>query len=864
MTRAREQNQRGVALLLVLLSLILLSAIGLALMFSANTETSIAANYRDKQMALYAAQAGLQEARDRLNRFNASSPYYIPPPADMPTATHPENVIYILNPAPGETVDPWDSSSPYFDSALCNQSFPELANSLCSNGKPPANKSYTAIVNSAHFSGGAVNPYYLQTSGTATPLPYKWVRIMYKADNSTPVRVADSNAGTQVCWDEAHKSQTLKLTGYSPNCSASGGIVTSVTLVPGNDGGHGYNVSSPPAVTLSGGNGSGATATAIVAPVDSHGVASIHVDNPGLLYDVAPTVSISAPDLGGTQATATATISPLSGGPIDQVTLTTPGGCYQTNSPLPSVTISGGSGTGAAVSASMTGQTCVYSWAASGSCKAQAGGTVNVTGTGGFQSTITFKNGNGNVSATGVVTNGGSGLTPSSPPNLSVGGCTITPSFTYGYQIQSLNKTASGTNYSNPTVSIAGGNRVGSAPAATATTINSLGGQVISINITNPGSGYSSTPTVTFTRAGTSGAGAAGTAALGSTAIGQIVGFNITNAGTGYSATPTVTIAGSGGAQAVATVSKGDYKGNVFLVTAFARAKGGSIAIQEMEMANLWATTSSFDFKVPAGMTLAGPSPTFGAPSSTNMVINGVDANSCGETSNGKLPAIGVYNTTPPPVPPLLNADQTVKNSLPKPSNYIGINGSADVHDVSQQIGDPTTAATGLEAEVAAIASMQGANHITGDSNGTCSNTVISTNSCIPLGNSSHDGITVVDGNATVGPVAGYGILVVRGDLTMDGNFSWSGIILVIGDGVVNWGGGGNGQITGAIYVANTKGGSGTLSLGSPDANWAGGGGNGVQYDHCRADDLMAKVPFVAQPASKPTRILSMRTLSNQ
>jgi hypothetical protein len=282
-----------------------------------------------------------------------------------------------------------------------------------------------------------------------------------------------------------------------------------------------------------------------------------------------------------------------------------------------------------------------------------------------------------------------------------------------------------------------------------------------------------------------------------------------------------------------------------------------------MEMANLWET-SSFDFKVTGAMTLAGPNPSFSPPSSNNMVINGVDGNTCGETSNGKLPAIGVYNTNPPPLPPALNADQQVIQSLPKPGNYQGINATADVHDVSQEIGSPTTAGQGLEAEVSAIIAMPGTQHITGNANGTCSNTAISTNSCIPLGSSTQDAITVVDGNATIGPVSGYGILVVRGDLVMDGNFSWSGIILVIGNGNITWNGGGNGQVTGAVYVANTHGGSGSMTLASPDATWNGGGGNGIQYDHCRSDKLMAKVPFVAQPSNKPVRILSMRTLGNQ
>jgi Tfp pilus assembly protein PilX len=86
----------------------------LAMMFSADTETAIAANYRDKQVALYAAQSGLQEARDRIQ----------PSTGDIAAAGVPSllpsagaaNVVYILNPGKGETITdikPWVPTNKY-------------------------------------------------------------------------------------------------------------------------------------------------------------------------------------------------------------------------------------------------------------------------------------------------------------------------------------------------------------------------------------------------------------------------------------------------------------------------------------------------------------------------------------------------------------------------------------------------------------------------------------------------------------------------------------------------------------------------------------------------------------------------------
>jgi hypothetical protein len=91
-----------------------------------------------------------------------------------------------------------------------------------------------------------------------------------------------------------------------------------------------------------------------------------------------------------------------------------------------------------------------------------------------------------------------------------------------------------------------------------------------------------------------------------------------------------------------------------------------------------------------------------------------------------------------------------------------------------------------------------------------------------------------------MGPTTGYGVLVVTGTLSFHGNYGWNGLILVIGNGASVMDGGGTGQINGAVYVANTGGGTPPGSqLGSPNVNWAGGGGNGIHYDHCWADDMI-------------------------
>src|SRR2546430_14435096 len=109
---------------LVLLILIMISAIGLGMMYTSVTETSINGNYRDSQVAFSAMRAGLEEARDRLrsntgnNMALATAPNSVP--STMPGT--PNSIIYITNPAgAGDVVDPKTASNAYFDDEFCHE-----------------------------------------------------------------------------------------------------------------------------------------------------------------------------------------------------------------------------------------------------------------------------------------------------------------------------------------------------------------------------------------------------------------------------------------------------------------------------------------------------------------------------------------------------------------------------------------------------------------------------------------------------------------------------------------------------------------------------------------------------------------------
>jgi hypothetical protein len=65
--------------------------------------------------------------------------------------------------------------------------------------------------------------------------------------------------------------------------------------------------------------------------------------------------------------------------------------------------------------------------------------------------------------------------------------------------------------------------------------------------------------------------------------------------------------------------------------------------------------------------------------------------------------------------------------------------------------------------------------------------------------------VVVVNGDCTFSDAAGFGMLVVRGDLTLSGSFTWNGLILVIGQGVLHIAEDSAGWIEGGLFVARTR-----------------------------------------------------------
>src|SRR5712664_1632901 len=208
MTPYRKQtgsSERGVALIIALLVLLLITAVGIGMIIMSNTETNISANFRDEQTAYFAAKAGIEEVRDRL-RAGAANSLLLPTTLGSTLPGAPSGILYVINPLGSETVAPWlITGSNYPDN--------ELVKELNCTGTAPTGSWWVPVSPTA------------STSYAASPiLQWKWVRVMAKINKSdtgcTRVTSVDGTTnGNLVCWNGAYETTTTAGTCNAANAN---------------------------------------------------------------------------------------------------------------------------------------------------------------------------------------------------------------------------------------------------------------------------------------------------------------------------------------------------------------------------------------------------------------------------------------------------------------------------------------------------------------------------------------------------------------------------------------------------------------------------------------------------------------------
>jgi len=238
-----DRKERGAALLIAIFALLLISAVAIAMIMMAGTESAISVNYRSALQAFYNAKAGIEEGRGRLWSGSANPMSAV---SGFPTFLPKGQVWYITNPASGETVDPKTSTNSYFDAEYANE--------------------WGSAISSA-----TVKPYVTTATslaGTANA-PYKWVRITATTEQSLGIDVNGSGAPLdntkELCFDG---SQIVAVASAGSDCTSVSNnsfqvfTVASLAVTPGINGGqrleeytvapHSYNLNFPGALTMAG------------------------------------------------------------------------------------------------------------------------------------------------------------------------------------------------------------------------------------------------------------------------------------------------------------------------------------------------------------------------------------------------------------------------------------------------------------------------------------------------------------------------------------------------------------------------------------------------------------------------------------
>lgn len=327
--RTRRRNQSGVALVIAIVGLLLVTAVAAGMILVETSETNVDANYRGQQVAVMAAKAGLQEARDRMLSSNFAAipnlPCQLPPIAVGTTgpATATCGQAGFAN-----------NIATYIVAAGINVNGGKVHNVSTFDSEFPLEMGWASLPGGAGWNNGYTsNASY---SGPATnPIPYQWVRINLKIDrsartNGTPYYVdgIPANAAAQVMYDPNTQTQCV-LAATTPATSACNPLNGNYSYI-----GPVYEVTSF-AITQTG-------ATAMVQ--DEVATANFNLNIPSPLTIPGPIGSFNPPNSANycmdgndtTGATTVANCSKFTAPP------TPPGGCGAAGKGGPAVGVSPG------------------------------------------------------------------------------------------------------------------------------------------------------------------------------------------------------------------------------------------------------------------------------------------------------------------------------------------------------------------------------------------------------------------------------------------------------------------------------------------------------------------------------------------
>ena len=203
--KSRKQKESGVALLIAIFVLMLVSVVAISLIMASGGESALAGNYRASSAAYLAGVAGLEEARGRMlgknaDYFNNTTANFIPTSGTLAVG----QVRYILNPGPGESTS----------SLLTTYPDNEYATEF---GSAPSSSNIQSLASVSTVTSGGTTYY--------GPL-FKWVRIN---------AVTERSIGTDVNQDATIDSTTPLY--FDPTHTTALGALQPSLIVPPMSGG---------------------------------------------------------------------------------------------------------------------------------------------------------------------------------------------------------------------------------------------------------------------------------------------------------------------------------------------------------------------------------------------------------------------------------------------------------------------------------------------------------------------------------------------------------------------------------------------------------------------------------------------------
>jgi Tfp pilus assembly protein PilX len=286
----------------------------------------------------------------------------------------------------------------------------------------------------------------------------------------------------------------------------------------------------------------------------------------------------------------------------------------------------------------------------------------------------------------------------------------------------------------------------------------------------------------------------------------------------------------------------------VYELTALAVTPSGSRRMRQYEASKVTLPG------IPGAFVFDGQFPQFNPPSSSVFSVSGTDAAQGPNAGVGctllpgqnNVPALGAYdNLSVATLDGVMVGPPDRSGQYTSSAPYATTPAVASVNSSLSSGAIDLTTVDGLRKLVTLLTSAAGGN-VYGAS-------PLPSPSAMNVGTNTSPVINVVNGDYTY-TGSGAGILLVTGQLTLNGNFNYNGLILAIGEGAIIKSGGGGGTVNGAMFAANLFSDTpppgpythpiATGHPGIPYFSWSGGGNATIQYDSCWINAVNQGLPF--------------------